>query len=85
MDITRLVDTCSGDTTAYIAIGHHDPIEFCANLLKEFDEEIDPKHVRHVLGRNTPLNKYQSEFCTYQFDVVTKKGRGVYPVTMIDL
>lgn len=85
MDVDQMVDFDSQSTLSYVTKGYVDPVEFCKEIEAEYGEELDPKNVEHVLARKVPENKYSEYPGSWMLHIVTKKGRGVFPATYIEL
>lgn len=64
----------------YMTKGHVDKQGFIEAVAREFEREIPIESVDHVYMRNVPTGEKGRQ--TMQ---VCKKGRGAYPVTLVDL
>ena len=67
----------------YLAHGHVDKAQFCAEVLAEFEEDYPEERVQHEYARNVPVGRDSPGMQTMYFGV--KKGRGAFAVTHIDL
>lgn len=67
----------------YLARGHVDKSQFCAEVLAEFEEDYPEERVRHEYARNVPVGRDSPGMQAMYFSV--EKGRGAFAVTHIDL
>jgi hypothetical protein len=84
MDIESLIDFDSGNEISFLAKGNIDPVEFCREITKEFERVLDPISVRHILARKVPFNQYDEFAGSWTLQIVSHKGRGVFPATYIE-
>lgn len=68
---------------AYACKGHRVATEFVAEALELWDVRLDPSRVRHAYYRNVPAGPDWPGIVL--FVEVNGPGRGVYPVTLVDM
>jgi len=77
----REFEGCS--VMGYLAHGHVDKAQFCAEVHDEFEEDYPADRVRHEYARNVPVGRDSPGMQTMYF--YNEPGRGAFAVTHIDL
>lgn len=78
--VEELIDDVGDHFGAYCN-GHVDKEQFCVAYNSEFDGDINPESVEHILARKVP--NMRGNFCEgWKMHEVSKPGRGVFKATL---
>lgn len=78
--VEELIDDTGEHFGAY-CMGHVDKEQFCAAYKDEFDNEIKPDDVDHILARKVP-NMIKGYYEGWKLIEVCNPGRGVFEATL---